>query len=81
MGSNLTNFPAEIFHLDFIVWFYPWNFAANSTIGTKTLNSSSLANKFNDAYRRRNFLPFSCVVLFANTFDSEPFPGVAAVQL
>lgn len=81
MGSNLTNFPAEIFHLDLIAWRYLWNFATNSTVRTRALNSSSLANTFSDADRRRNFLPYSCTVLFAYTFDFEPFSGIAAVQL
>lgn len=49
IGSNLTDFPAEIFHLDFIVWAYLRNMAANSAVRTNTCNSSSLANKFTDA--------------------------------
>lgn len=81
MGSDLTDFPAEIFHFDLVVWYYLRNITANSTVRANALNSSSLANTFSDGYRRRNILPPTCIVLFANTFDGEPFAGVAAVQL
>jgi len=85
IGSDLTDFPAEIFHFDLVVWCCLRNITVNNTVRTTALshalNSSSLANMFSDSYRRRNILPPTCIVLFANTFDSEPSAGVAAVQL